>query len=289
MIGMDPWNTGPEARVGDASSHGNSETPCLANGSRDEGYTLLGVQIHPLTISDLHAVIAEAIEKRSRTLVVSQNLHSVYVYHRDAKMRALHARADYKRIDGMPLVWLGRLLGYPIRREHRVTWVDWLEPLMEVSARRGWRVFYLGSAPGVAETGANRLRSKFPHLQIETAHGYFDMRTNSEDNARIIEAIAEFETDIVIVGMGMPRQEHWILDNFEQIHASVILTSGACMDYYAGIVSTPPRWMGMAGLEWLYRLLGNPRRFARRYLVEPWIVPPLFFRDLVNRRKRLPR
>lgn len=258
----------------------------MVNLARDEGFALLGVQVHPLTMSDLHAVIAEAVDSGRRRLVVSQNLHSVYVYHRDAKMRALHARADYKRIDGMPLIWLGRLLGYPLRREHRVTWVDWLEPLMETSANSGWRVFYVGSAPGVAEVGAHRLQAKFPDLTIRTCHGYFDASKNSPDSVRILDAICEFRTDILIVGMGMPRQEHWILDHLESICASVILTSGACMDYYAGIVSTPPRWMGKAGLEWLYRLIGDPRRFARRYLVEPWIVPPLLLRDLLNRQRQ---
>lgn len=251
--------------------------------SRAEGYELLGVQIHPLSIPDLHAVIAEAVDTRDRRLIVSQNLHGVYVYHRDAKMRELHAKADFKRIDGMPLVMWARILGYPVRREHRVTWVDWLEPLMEAAAHHGWRVFYLGSAPGVAEKGADRLRSAFPALQIETAHGYFDARPGSEDCDRILQAITAFRADILIVGMGMPRQEHWILDHFERIEAPVILTSGAAMDYYAGVVSTPPRWMGRVGLEWLYRLMDDPRRLARRYLVEPWALIPHFSRDLLAR------
>lgn len=249
-------------------------------------YDLLGVRVHPMTIDDLHGVIAEAIDSNVRRLIVSQNLHSVYVYHHDAAMRELHAHADIMRIDGMPLVLLGRTLGYPIRREHRVTWVDWLEPLMAECAQRSWRVFYLGSAPGVAATGAKRLKSNFPELQIETEHGYFDADPGSEENEQVLRKIAEFGTDVLIVGMGMPRQEHWILRNLETIHAKAVLTSGACMDYYAGVTPTPPRWMGRVGLEWLHRLLGNPRRFARRYLIEPWIVPKLFWRDLWWRLKR---
>lgn len=261
-----------------------------ATAARYPGYELLGVKVHPLTMDDLHEIIAGAIAAREKTIIVSQNLHSVYVYNRDARMRELHARADYMRIDGMPLVWLGRLLGYPLRIEHRVTWVDWLKPLMTVAATNGWRVFYLGSAPGVAERGAKRLQSELPELQIAVAHGYFDARPGSEENKRVIELIEAFDTDILIVGMGMPRQEHWILDNLDRIRASAILTSGACMDYYAGVVSTPPRWMGKVGLEWFYRFMGNPRRFARRYFVEPWVVPPLFVRDLVTlwRQRRRP-
>jgi len=85
----------------------------------------------------------------------------------------------------------------------------------------------------------------------------------------------------------MPRQEHWVIENFENIHANVILTAGACFDYIAGVIPTPPRWMGWLGLEWLYRLLSEPRRLAKRYLLEPWALLPLAIMDLLyNRYKK---
>ena len=88
----------------------------------------------------------------------------------------------------------------------------------------------------------------------------------------MLDEIAQFHTDILMVGMGMPRQEHWIVDHLDRIPAHAILTAGACMDYVAGVVATPPRWMGRAGLEWLYRLGSEPGRLWRRYLLEPWHV-----------------
>jgi N-acetylglucosaminyldiphosphoundecaprenol N-acetyl-beta-D-mannosaminyltransferase len=80
----------------------------------------------------------------------------------------------------------------------------------------------------------------------------------------------------------MPRQEHWILDNLEQIQTNTILTSGACIDYVAGAVPTPPRWMGKLGLEWLYRLFSEPGRLWKRYLLEPWFVVRLLLQEILN-------
>ena len=241
---------------------------------------LLGVEVEPLTMDDLHAMIAQAVADRKRRLIANHNAHSVYLFHRDAAMRAFYESADAIHIDGMPLVFLGRLLRLPFRREHRVTYVDWIWPLAGEAARRGFRIFYLGSKPGVAERGAAEIRQELPTLEIATHHGFFDRTAGAEENAHVLAAIRDFRPDILMVGMGMPRQEHWILQNAAVIDAPVILTTGACMDYVAGAVPTPPRWMGRWGIEWLHRLASDPARLWKRYLVEPWFVLRLFIQDL---------
>lgn len=104
----------------------------------------------------------------------------------------------------------------------------------------------------------------------------------SQQNLETLAAINAYQPHVLMVGMGMPRQEYWILDNIEHIHTNAILTAGACMDYLAGAIPTPPRWMGKMGLEWLYRLLSEPKRLWRRYLVEPWFVAGLFLREILN-------
>ena len=243
-------------------------------------YHFLGVRVNPLAIPDLHALIARAVVSNQRCLIASQNLHSIYVYHHDAKMRAFGAKAQYMRADGMSLVLLGKFLGYPLRREHRVTYVDWVRPLMAEATQQGWRVFYLGSKPGVAELGAEILRKEFSGLQILTADGYFDATASSPENQKVLETINTYQPHVLMVGMGMPRQEHWILDNLESVHANAILTCGACIDYIAGVIPTPPRWMGRLGLEWLSRLSSEPTRLWKRYLLEPWFVATLLARDL---------
>jgi N-acetylglucosaminyldiphosphoundecaprenol N-acetyl-beta-D-mannosaminyltransferase len=245
-------------------------------------FRLLGVDVHTLNLQDLNALVAKAIAQRQRWIIANHNLHSVYLYHHDAKMRAYFSQADYTHIDGMYLVYLGQLLGLPLETQHRTGYMDWIYPLMSEAAAKGWRVFYLGSKPGIAARSAQILQNQFPGLQIATAHGYFNPRTQSNENQTIVAAINAYRPHVLMVGMGMPRQEHWVLDNYRQLSANVIVTSGALMDYVAGEIPTPPRWLGRLGVEWLYRLLSEPQRLWRRYLVEPWFVLQLFlteFRD----------
>lgn len=244
---------------------------------------LLGVEIDAVAMEDLHRIIAKAVAEGQRRIIAHHNAHSVYLYHRDPKMRRLYEQAYCVHIDGMPLVLLGRLLGLPLRREHRVTYVDWIRPLMFEAASRGFRIFYLGSRPGIAERGADILRREFPSLRIDTHHGYFDSQADNASSRQVLETIEGFRPDILMVGMGMPRQERWILDNLTDIHAHVILTAGACMDYVAGAIPTPPRWMGKLGIEWFFRLCVEPRRMWRRYLLEPWFLLLLLVRQTWNR------
>lgn len=235
----------------------------------DKFYRLLGVEVNALTMHNLTALLDRAIQQKRRWIISNHNLHSVYLYHHDAKMRQFDTIADYVHIDGMPLVWVGKLMGLPLKREHRVTYADWTPRIMAEAAEKGWRVFYLGSKPGVAQRGVEILQRNYPSLQITAHHGYFDARPNSSESQNILAMIQEYQPHILMVGMSMPRQEHWILDHYQKISANAILPSGAAIDYIAGAVPTPPRWSGRLGLEWLFRLIAEPRRLWQRYFVEP--------------------
>jgi N-acetylglucosaminyldiphosphoundecaprenol N-acetyl-beta-D-mannosaminyltransferase len=248
-------------------------------------YPIFDTRVDALTIEDLHARIAESIRSGSRRIFTSHNLHSLYLHGCDDKLRTFYQLADYIRIDGMAVVLLGRLLGLPLERRHRVTWVDWLPLFMAEAAKGAWRVFYLGSKPGVADRAAAVLRARWPDLHLATAHGYFDPQSNSRECLAVVNAINAFHPHILMVGMGMPLQQHWVLDNYERLAVNVITTSGAALDYVAGEISTPPRWSGQLGLEWVFRLAAEPRRLAGRYMVEPWYILPLLAKHLVGRRR----
>jgi len=245
---------------------------------------LLGVAVDPLTIPELNALVSKAVDSGDRFVIANHNLHSIYLWRRDARMRAFYTKAGAIHIDGMALVIWSRLLGYPVRRDQRVTYVDWIRPLMGEASRRGWRVFHLGSRQGIGDRASEILRTEFPGLQIRSRHGYFD--SEGKENEEILREIADDQPHILLVGMGMPRQEHWILTNLERLTANAILTSGACFDFLAGAIPTPPRWIARLGQEWLYRLYSEPRRLWRRYLVEPWYLLPEMMSDLKRHSRR---
>ena len=249
-------------------------------------YTMLGVEIQPMLIPDLHAAIGNAVARQRRDIVAHHNLHSVYVFHHDDAMREFYDHAAYTHIDGMWLVLLGRRLGMPFIRPHRVTYVDWVHPLMRAAVENNWRVFFIGGKPGVADRALDRLRSDVPGLQIECAHGYFDHTAGSAENQQRLKHIEEYGTDVLMVGFGQPLQEKWIRNNLSQIRAHAILPCGACMDYMAGAIPTPPRWMGRAGVEWMYRFVAEPRRLWRRYVVEPWFLLFLFIKDWLKYKRK---
>lgn len=242
--------------------------------------------MHALKMSDLNELIQHAIEVDNKIVIANHNLHSIYLYHFDEKMRAFYELADYVHIDGVPLILWGRLTGLPLQQEHRVTYVDWIGPLAALAAKNQWRIFYLGSKPGVAHRGAQTLCERYPGLCIETEQGYFDMSRDSDDSQRVLAKISAYQPHIVILGMGMPRQESWGLDHMKLISANVVLNGGAAIDYVAGAVPTPPRWASRLCLEWGFRLFAEPGRLWRRYLLEPWaIVGRLVAQRIADARK----
>ena len=245
---------------------------------KTEWYEILGVQVNLLNTNQLNSLIKEAVRKNLKWIVANHNLNSVYIFHHDYMMKDFYNIANYVHIDGMALIFLGKLKKFPFKKEHRVTYADWVWILMEQAAKKGWRILYLGSKPGVADKGAEIFRSKYPDLEIVTEPGYFCVK---EQNHLIIDKIKVYKPNILMVGMGMPRQEKWILDNIDDIEVNIILPCGACIDYIAQEIPTPPRWMGQVGLEWLYRLITDPKRLWRRYLVEPWFIAKLLFEEFI--------
>jgi N-acetylglucosaminyldiphosphoundecaprenol N-acetyl-beta-D-mannosaminyltransferase len=234
--------------------------------------SFLDIAVHQLTKDQLNDAVAESVHSGRRTVIANHNLHSLYLFHRNPAFRDFYKLADVVHADGIGIVALSALGNIGLQREHRTTYVDWMPDLVALAAANRWRLFYVGSKPGIAAQGAAKLVEEWPGLQIETAHGYFDASRTPPDNLRLLERIREFQPHILLVGMGMPRQECWIAENLPELSCNVILPAGAAMDYIAGAVATPPRWTGRLGLEWLFRLWIEPKRLASRYLIEPWYV-----------------
>lgn len=224
--------------------------------------------------------IGQAVLSRTPSRIANHNAHSIYLTKKNPDFAAFFTQADLIEIDSTPLIFFTRALGLHSRRFHRCTYLDWRDHFWSVAARNNWRVFYLGGAPGVAERAAARLTAERPGLQLATRHGYFDQRADSAENAEVLAAIRDFDADVILVGMGMPLQEAWIQVNRAALPHGVMLSIGAAFDYEAGVQAAAPRWMGRLGVEWLFRLVSQPRRLAHRYLVEPWSLAPAALDDL---------
>jgi N-acetylglucosaminyldiphosphoundecaprenol N-acetyl-beta-D-mannosaminyltransferase len=261
------------------------KAPTAAPNYNTDTISFLGLTLQPRSLPELNLLVEQGIRDHRNWIIANHNLHSLYLLHRHPKLREFYAGVRWTHIDGMPLVALGRLYGYPLERQHRVTLVDWTYPLMELAANKGWRVFHLGSSEGAAEKGAAQLRKLYPALQIEVSGGYFDARYGSSENEAMLDRINAYGPALLMVGMGMPRQELWTHENFPRLKADVILSSvGAAFDYVAGAVPTPPRWSGRLGLEWAFRLAHDPARLFSRYFVEPWYILLLLLLDYPRHR-----
>jgi N-acetylglucosaminyldiphosphoundecaprenol N-acetyl-beta-D-mannosaminyltransferase len=246
-------------------------------------YRMLGVGVNAIDVDTLFRLIEEAIATGGRHVIANHNLHSVYLHHYDARMRRFYQLANHVFVDGTPMIYLGRLLGHPLSYRHRITSIHWIRPLLARGVRAGWRTYLLGGKPGTASNAAGILAGEIPGAQIESDHGYFDPTPGHPQAEAVLQRIARYRPHILCLGMGMPRQEQWILDHYDRIEANVILNLGGFMELITGELPTPPRWVGRVNLEWLYRLATRPRRVWRRYLVEPWYLTPWLARDLVNR------
>jgi N-acetylglucosaminyldiphosphoundecaprenol N-acetyl-beta-D-mannosaminyltransferase len=225
---------------------------------------------------------ADRAARGMKGLVVNHNTHSLYLLDRNPEMRGAFDAADLVTLDSFPMLFWGKLLGRPFVRAHRSTYTDWRREFWDLANGKRWRVFYLGGEPGVAAAAREKLNAEWPGAVIGVHDGYFDMSEGSADNAAVLAEIEAFEPDIVLVGMGMPRQEVWIARNYAAIRRGVVFSIGAAFDYEAGVQPMPPRWISRAGFQWLYRLLRDPRRMASRYLVEPFALTGRALGDLAE-------
>ncbi len=247
-------------------------------------HRLLGAEMDAVTRAEVLGFAAERVAEGRRGLVANHNLHSLALLKRAPEMKAIYDLADIIEIDSMPLIAWGRLLGLKLGRQHRNTYLDWREDFWTLAAEKRWRVFHLGCRPGVGRKALDAILARHPGVVLAERDGYFDPA--GPENEAVLAEIEAFAPDILLVGMGMPRQETWIVDNWDRLPPAVVFPIGAAFDYEAGVVPTPPRWAARLGLEWLARFLAEPRRLFHRYFVEPWVLVPDMASDLANRLRR---
>lgn len=171
------------------------------------------------------------------------------------------ADVDLAYPDGQSIVWAARFLGAPIR--NRVATTDLIVPLAKRASTEGLNLFFFGGAPGVAKRAAAKLRGEYPLIKISTNHGYLAYG----DSKELLDEIHAHKTDILFVGLGDPKQLAWVADNRSDLKVAAVLTCGGLFDWISGDNKRAPYWMIASGLEWLWRVMIEPRRLGRRYIV----------------------
>jgi N-acetylglucosaminyldiphosphoundecaprenol N-acetyl-beta-D-mannosaminyltransferase len=232
-----------------------------------DSFRVLGVRVHAVQIPDVIAVVDFWIQERSASHYIAvTGMHGVTEAQHDATFREILNDPDCLVVpDGMPLVWLGRIHRKPLKR--RVYGPELMVDFCTDSAKKGHRHFFYGGAPGVADRLAEILSSRCPGLNVVGTYWPPFRPLSEEEERQIEETIRSVAPDVVWVGLGTPKQEHWMYKFRPRLNVPVLVGIGAAFDFCTGRTRQAPRWMRERGLEWVYRLTHEPARLWRRYLI----------------------
>lgn len=227
---------------------------------------ILGIGVTPLDLPQAVATLDRWREEGRRDYVCCVSVHGIVTAQRDPEIRNALNRCGLATEDGMPLVWWCRRAGLP--NAGRVCGSDLLDAMCELAVRRGHRHYFYGGGPHVVEQLATCLTRRHPGLVVAGHRSPPFRPLTAAEDAADVAAINAARPDFVWVGLGLPKQEKWMAAHVGRIDAAALIGVGAAFDFHAGTTPRAPRWMQRSGLEWLFRLISEPRRLAHRYLID---------------------
>lgn len=233
---------------------------------------ILGVPVHPLTMNESVAVLEEKLQKKEQAFVVTANAEIIMMCQQDKEYNNIVSeQADLVLPDGAGAVWAGRYLGNEV--PERVAGFDLYNQLLKLSADKGYKAYFFGGAPGVAEAAKNKAEELYPGVQIVGCrNGYF---TEAEEE-NIIKEINDAAPDMLFVALGAPKQEKWLVKYHNQLKPRVLMGIGGSFDVLAGKMERAPKWMQEASLEWAFRLYKQPSRFMRMLALPKFVLKVIF-------------
>jgi exopolysaccharide biosynthesis WecB/TagA/CpsF family protein len=240
-----------------------SVAPLSERGSFD----VVGVRTHAVQIGDVVARMEEWIRNRDGChSIAATSMHGIVEAQRDPAFKGILNSADLVVPDGMPLVWLGRRKGHRLPR--RVYGPDLMLDFCEKTAGHGYRHFFYGGEPGVPERLAESLQRRFPAMEVCGTFSPPFRSLDPQEDQEIVNMILRAAPDVLWVGLGTPKQERWMHEHRDKLQVPVLVSVGAAFDFLSRRRNQAPRWMREHGLEWLFRLMQEPRRLWRRYLID---------------------
>jgi N-acetylglucosaminyldiphosphoundecaprenol N-acetyl-beta-D-mannosaminyltransferase len=239
---------------------------------------ILNTRFHQVTVEDLIEYIVNAAHLDHQTIIGHANIRAMNFAQDLRWYQDFLNNADLVFCDGFGVLLGAKLCGHCVESKHRMTCPDYIETLAKACEATNTSLFLLAGRPGVVDRAIVKLQAIAPQLKIQGHHGHFD-KTGPENDA-VIEKINRFNPDVLYIGFGMPLQEQWILQNRDRVRTRVFLPLGACLDFYTNTIYRGPTWITSSGFEWLTRLLTEPGRLWKRYLLGNLLF---FYRLLMNR------
>ena len=244
---------------------------------------VLGVGISVLNLKSALAAIAAAVREKRKGYICVTGVHGVMEAQTDDAFKKILNDAFLCTPDGMPMVWAGQLNGH--REMRRVYGPDLMLDVCAWSEAIGAKHFFYGGADGVAELLAQKLKAKFPKLQVAGTFTPPFRALNTDEEKSLAEQVRAAGPDILWVGLSTPKQEKFMAEYLPKLDATVMIGVGAAFDFHSGRVKQAPRWMQRSGLEWFYRLCSEPRRLAKRYFRNNPLFVLKFFSQLSGLKK----
>jgi N-acetylglucosaminyldiphosphoundecaprenol N-acetyl-beta-D-mannosaminyltransferase len=221
------------------------------------------VSVDRISLEDILSSVKSALSSRTPQTVFYANSYAVTLAQADPSFAEAMDKADEIFCDGFGVYVASRLLGGSVPQ--RFAWPDWIDQLGAACRERGASMFFLGAREGVAEQAARKLEAAVPGLKVHSHHGHFDK--SDACSREVIDIVNRSGASVLLVGFGMPLQEIWITRYRAELRPLVVFSVGALFDYAAGNVVRGPRWLTQHGFEWMTRLVIEPRRLWRRYLL----------------------
>lgn len=233
---------------------------------------ILGVDVSPLSYEDLKKNIEKDIENNKKSFIVAINPEKILKARKDEKLKELLNNATYEIPDGIGVIYASKLRKGNIKT--RITGIDSMEMLCKLSEEKKYKIFMYGAKEETIKKAKENLEIKFPNIQIVGAiNGY------EKDNDKIISSINKSKADIVFVALGSPKQEYWITENMDKVSAKIFQGVGGSFDVFSGNIKRAPKWMQKIGLEWLYRLIKEPKRIFRQIKLVKFLWLALIEKD----------
>lgn len=223
--------------------------------------------IDNLTMSETLNEIDKLIQKKSCSYVVTPNVDHIVRLEKDVELQKVYKNASLILTDGKPLIWISKWYRTPIKE--KISGSDLFPKVCELAANKNYTMYLLGAAEGVADTAARNLMKKYPGLNIVGTYSPpFGFEKNEQEINKIKAQIKDVHPDILIVGLGCPKQEKFMYYHCKELGVPISFGLGASIDFEAGNIKRAPKWMSEHGFEWLYRITQDPKRLVKRYLVD---------------------